>query len=105
MTIIVAPLSRARMSIVVDKVDCISTPGSSVDVLVTQYGICVNPCRRDLLERFTEAGIPVADIHDWKAMAEKMNGIPRGIEHKTSRIVARVMGRNGTQMDTIYQVE
>ena len=47
----------------------------------------------------------MADIHDWKAMAEKMNGIPRGIEHKTSRIVARVMGRNGTQMDTIYQVE
>lgn len=105
MTVIVAPLSRARMSTVVDKVDCISTPGSSVDVLVTQYGVCVNPRRTDLLERFTEAGIPVADIHDWKAMAEKMNGVPRGIEHKTSRIAAWVMGRDGTQMDTIFQVE
>ena len=105
MTIIVAPLSRARMPLVVDKVDCISTPGSSVDVLVTQYGVCVNPRRADLLKRFAGAGIPVADIHEWKALAEKMNGIPRCIEHKTSRTVAKVMGRDGTQMDTIFQVE
>lgn len=105
MTIIAAPLSRARMSLVVDKVDCISTPGSSVDVLVTQYGVCVNPRRTDITERFAGAGIPVADIYEWKTLAEKMNGIPKCREYRTSRIVARVMGRYGTQMDTIFQEE
>ena len=42
LTVIVAPLSRARMSIVVDKVLTVSTPGESVDFLVTQYGIAVS---------------------------------------------------------------
>ena len=39
LTIIVAPLSRARMDIVVDKVLTVSTPGRFVDLLVTQYGL------------------------------------------------------------------
>lgn len=105
LTIIVAPLSRARMSIVVDKVGCISTPGSSVDILVTQYGICINPRRRDLLEQFVGTGIPIVDIHALKAQAEKMNGIPRYVENKSTRIIARVMNRDGSLLDTICQVE
>lgn len=64
---------------------------------------------KQLIERAEQALYKVynrvADIHEWKALAEKMNGIPRCIEHKTSRTVAKVMGRDGTQMDTIFQVE
>lgn len=40
---ILAPLVRARLPIVTDRVTCISTPGSSIDVLVTMRGIAVNP--------------------------------------------------------------
>ena len=38
LTMILAPLVRARPPIVTDRVTCISTPGASIDVLVTQRG-------------------------------------------------------------------
>ena len=43
LAMIIAPLSRARLPIVTDRVNCISTPGSTIDVLVTQKGVAVNP--------------------------------------------------------------
>ena len=69
MAMIVAPLSRARLPIVVDQVLCTSTPGATVDVLVTQCGIAVNPLRQDLAERFRQAKLPVVEIHQLKEMA------------------------------------
>ncbi|MBR4954866.1 MAG: citrate lyase subunit alpha, partial [Clostridia bacterium] len=38
LAMIIAPLFRARLPIVTDRVNCISTPGQDVDVLVTQAG-------------------------------------------------------------------
>ncbi|MFR0733582.1 MAG: citrate lyase subunit alpha [Oscillospiraceae bacterium] len=46
--LILAPLVQARLPIVTDRVTCISTPGSSIDVLVTRPGIAVNPLRPEL---------------------------------------------------------
>ena len=54
LTMILAPLVRARLPIVTDRVTCISTPGSSIDVLVTQRGIAVNPLR-DVYKRQARA--------------------------------------------------
>lgn len=103
MSIIVAPLSRARLPIVVDKVLCKSTPGSTIDVLVTQRGIAVNPQRPELAERFTAAGLPVEDIHDLKEMAEKLNGVPKKPQ-LGDRVVANVLYRDGSLLDTIREV-
>lgn len=104
MSIIVAPLSRARMSIVLDHVGCISTPGRSIDVLVTQCGVCVNPLRSDLRERFIDAKLPIIDIRQLKLYAEELNGIPSGSYKNTSRVVANVYNRDGSLLDKIYQV-
>ena len=103
MSIIVAPLSRARLPIVVDKVLCKSTPGNTIDVLVTQRGIAVNPQRPELAERFTAAGLPVVDIHDLKEMAEKLNGVPKKPQ-LGDRVVANVLYRDGSLLDTIREV-
>ncbi|MFP1558411.1 citrate lyase subunit alpha [Escherichia coli] len=43
----------------VDNVLTCITPGSSVDILVTDHGIAVNPARPELAERLQEAGIKV----------------------------------------------
>jgi citrate lyase subunit alpha/citrate CoA-transferase len=100
LTMIVAPLTRARLSIVVDKVLCVSTPGNTVDVLVTQRGIAVNPKRIDLKERLQASGLPVVDIHDLKKTAENITGVPKEIK-LGSKLVANVIYRDGTVIDTI----
>jgi citrate lyase subunit alpha/citrate CoA-transferase len=100
LAMIVAPLFRARLPIVVDKVLCVSTPGSTVDVLVTQRGIAVNPARPDLRDRLRAAGLPVYAIEDLKRMAEKVTGVPRDIP-PLGRAVADVEYRDGAIIDRI----
>lgn len=100
LTMIVAPLTRARLSIVVDKVLCVSTPGKTVDVLVTQRGIAVNPLRDDLKNRLKEANLPIIDIHDLKNIAEKITGKPNNIK-LGDKIVGNVIYRDGSIIDTI----
>ena len=100
---IVAPLSRARISIVTDEVLCKSTPGSTVDVLVTQCGIAVNPARPELAERFKEAGLPVVDIRDLAEKAKRLNGVPLKPQ-RGDKVVAEVLYRDGTLLDRIYNV-
>ncbi len=102
LTLIVAPLFRARLPIVVDRAGCISTPGSTVDALVTQRGIAVHPRRGDLREALLRARLPVYDIHDLQAMATRVTGVPDAPRHG-DRIVGLVEYRDGSVIDRIYQ--
>ena len=103
LAMIIAPLSRARLPIVTDRVTCISTPGSSIDVLVTQKGVAVNPKNAELRDRLIAAGIKVMDIRELKALAESVSGVPEKPVFG-ERIVADVIYRDGTVIDHIYQV-
>ncbi|MBQ7566888.1 MAG: citrate lyase subunit alpha [Oscillospiraceae bacterium] len=100
---IIAPIMRARLPIVTDRVGCISTPGSTIDVLVTQKGVAVNPARTDLRERLKAAGIPVRSIEELKQIAEKITGVPKK-PPKGDRVVGEVYYRDGTLLDSIYNV-
>ncbi len=103
-TIVVANLLRGRLPIIVDKVLTATTPGETIDVLVTERGIAVNPRRTDLKEKMLAAGLPVKDITELKALAEQIAGTPKSI--KTSdKIVAIVEYRDGTIIDVVRQVE
>ena len=103
LSIIVAPLIRARLPLIVDQVLCKSTPGETVDVVVTQRGIAVNPRQKELKEKLLKAGLPVKDIRELKEMAEEIAGVPRQIE-MGNRVVAKVLYRDGTLLDTIRNV-
>ena len=50
LSIIVAPIQRGRLPIIVDKVTTMTTPGKTVDVVVTERGIAVNPLKPELAE-------------------------------------------------------
>ena len=104
MTIIVAPLSRARMPIVVDRVLTVSTPGSSVDLLVTQHGIAVNPARPELRQALAAARLPLCDIHRLRQLAVEQNGEATPFQPPRERVVAKVLGRDGLEADDIYAV-
>ena len=103
LTVIVAPLYRARLPIVTDRVDCISTPGSTVDLLVTQRGLAVNPRRQELKDALTAARLPVLDIRELKEAAHRITGMPETVS-RGDRTVGIVEYRDGTVIDSIRQV-
>ena len=103
LSMIIAPMFRARLPIVTDRVTCISTPGKDVDVLVTQGGIAVNPAKTELKNRLIDAGLPVIDIAELKEKTERITGKPQKLTHG-DRIVAEVISRNGDILDKIYSV-
>jgi len=103
LSMIIAPMFRARLPIVTDRVTCISTPGKDIDVLVTQGGIAVNPDKEELRDRLVAAGLPVVDIHELKEKAERITGMPRKLP-KGDRVVAEVISRYGDLQDQIYNV-
>ena len=103
LSMIIAPMFRARMPIVTDRVTCISTPGQDIDVLVTQGGIAVNPENKELKERLIDAKLPVIDIKELKDKTESITGKPERIA-KGNKVVAEVIGRDGNVLDKIYNV-
>ncbi|MGL4676129.1 MAG: citrate lyase subunit alpha [Brevinema sp.] len=103
-TVMVVPAMRKRLPIVVDKVTHIVTPNETVDVLVTDMGICVNPKRPDILETLTKHRIPICDIKGLYHNVQKLTGTPKKIEY-TDKIVGIIEYRDGTVLDVIKQIK
>ena len=104
LSMIIAPMFRARLPIVTDRVNCISTPGKDIDVLVTQGGIAVNPKNIELKNNLIAAGLNVVDIHDLKEKTERITGKPHRLP-KGDKIVAEVIGHDLSIQDYIYNVK
>lgn len=104
LSIIVCPLLRGRIPCVVPKVTTLITPGASVDVVVTEYGIAVNPARPDVAERLRKAGLHIVDIHDLAAKATSIIGTPDPLPFG-EKIVGVVMNRDGSVLDYIRNIE
>lgn len=102
--IIVTPLTRGRMATVCDKVVTVTTPGDCVDVLVTDYGIAVNPLRPDLIKCLDEAGIPHKTIEELKEKAYSLVGTPDDLEWE-DKVVAIVEARDGTILDVVRKIK
>lgn len=103
LAIIVAPLVRGRIPTLVEQVTTCVTPGSSIDILVTDHGIAVNPARPELAQRLREAGLEVVSI-DWlRARALQLTGEPQPIAF-TDKVVAVVRYRDGSVIDVVHQV-
>ncbi|MCF7947967.1 MAG: citrate lyase subunit alpha [Spirochaetia bacterium] len=103
-SIVVAPLIRGRTATVVDRVDTIITPGETVDVLVTDHGVAVNPKRRDIYDRLKTKHLPLYSIEQLKQKAEKVTGVPEPVQFE-DKIVGVVEYRDGTIIDVVYQVK
>ncbi|TRX70735.1 citrate lyase subunit alpha [Carboxylicivirga sp. M1479] len=104
LTVVVCPSFRGRIPIVKEKVHTIVTPGESIDVLVTERGICVNPQRKELKQNLEKAGIVTKDIVDLAKEVELITGKAKPIEI-LDRIVGVVEYRDGTVIDVIHQVK
>lgn len=104
LTVVVAPSYRGRLPIIKDKVMNIVTPGESIDLVVTERGICVNPAREDLKQQLEEAGLWLRDIKELAKEVEAITGKPEEVEH-TDRVVGLIEYRDGSIIDVIKQVK
>ncbi|AKN32068.1 citrate lyase subunit alpha [Clostridium carboxidivorans P7] len=100
LAIVVTNLIKGRLPIIKDKVTTVTTPGESIDVVVTERGIAVNPIRKDLIEKLKAKNLPVMTIEELKDLAENMTGKPSPIEF-TDQVVAIVEYRDGTIIDVV----
>lgn len=104
LSLIVTPLIRGRIPTVVDKVNTVITPGESIDVIVTEVGICINPLRQDLIEQFKNLSIPQFTIEELKEKAYQIVGKPDAIEYEED-IVVVVEYRDGSIIDVVRKVK
>ncbi len=97
------PLFRDRIPIIRDEVTTICGPGELIDVIVTERGIAINPLRVDLIDKTKNSNLPIKSIHELKAEAEAICGVPEPIE-LGDRVIAAINWVDGTVIDVVRQV-
>ncbi len=103
LSMVLTPLIRGRIPCIVDEVNTIITPGESVDVVVTEIGISINPKRQDLIEAFKDLKVPQYTLEELKKKAYDVVGTPDPIIYE-DKIVALVEYRDGSLIDVVRKV-
>ncbi|KXT29168.1 citrate lyase, alpha subunit [Candidatus Phytoplasma oryzae] len=104
-SIVAIPLIRGRIPSITKKVQTIVTPGNTIDVVITDIGIAVNPLRKDLIENFRKKKINLITIEKMQEIAYSITNEPDFIEYDNNHVVAIVEYRDGTIIDFIYKVK
>lgn len=104
MTIITAPLYRKTNPIVVERVHTVTAPGASIDAIVTDHGIAVNPARQDLHDRLTNSDLPLVSIEELHEKAIGFTGKPKAARTKDN-VIAVIEWRDGTLIDAVREVD
>ena len=99
-TIVITPLLQGRIPTIRNQVTTVTTPGETVDVIVTDYGIAINPKRQDLLEVAENAHLPIKTIEELRDIAYHMAKEPVPLEYE-EKVVAIIEARDGTIMDVV----
>lgn len=91
---------------IVEHAGCVTTPGESIDVLVTEAGIAVHPQRLDLKERLTAAGLRVRDIKELYDLAQEGGSVTtmKSANHSDEEVIGVVEYRDGSVIDVIYKI-
>jgi len=103
LSIVVTNLIKSRVPMIKDEITTMTTPGESIDVVVTERGMAVNPRRVDLIEKLRITNLPLVTIDELKTMAEKITGVPKAVQ-LLEKIVAVVEYRDGSVIDVVRQV-
>jgi citrate lyase subunit alpha / citrate CoA-transferase len=90
---------------IVERVTTLTTPGETIDAVVTEAGVAVNPRREELRERLLAAGLPVVPIEQlWEAATRELKGRPGPPDMAGDRIVGVVEYRDGTVIDVVREI-
>ncbi|RKX88385.1 MAG: citrate lyase subunit alpha [Spirochaetes bacterium] len=100
LTIVVLPSFRGRIPTVNHRVQTVCTPGNTVDVLVSERGIAVNPQREDLLRCLNDSGLEIFPIKELVRKVHNLTGEPDQ-PIAGNRIRGVVEYRDGSILDCI----
>ena len=104
-TIVICPLLQGRIPAICTNVTTVTTPGESVDIVVTDYGVAVNPARPDLLEALEAADcVPLRTIEELRDIAYSIVGEPEPVQFG-DRVVGIIEARDGTVMDVVREIK
>jgi citrate lyase subunit alpha/citrate CoA-transferase len=103
LAIVVAPSMRGRLPIIRDSVTTLTTPGETVDVIVTERGICVADRHPDLKRELLRRNLPVKDIRQFHEEIVRITGKPRPVEFE-DEVVALIEYRDGSIIDVVRRV-
>jgi len=102
-TMILMPTMRGRIPTIRREVTTVTTPGETVDVLVTERGVAVNPRREDLIEDL-KGKVPLVDIEDLYKRVTRFCKEPKPPK-LGDEIVAIIEYRDGTVIDVVRSVK
>ena len=102
LAVVTTRLNAGGYAKIVDQVRTVTTPGHTIDVVVTEAGIAVNPARGDIADRLHQAGLPVVSIDRLRDLAKRQasGAAPAPVGE---RVVAVVEYRDGTVIDVVRQ--
>ena len=103
LAIVTTRLNAGGYSKVVERVTTVTTPGETIDVLVTEAGVAVHPQREELRDRLAVGGVKVVPIEHLKDLAAQGAARPTPVA-RGERIVAVVEYRDGTVTDVVRAV-
>ncbi|MFV0361795.1 MAG: citrate lyase subunit alpha [Suipraeoptans sp.] len=103
-TVVLTPLLQGRIPAICSEVTTVTTPGESVDVVITEYGIAINPIRQDLIECMRDVNLPFKTIEELRDMAYSIAGEPSKVEFD-DRVVGIIESRDGSIMDVVRKIK
>ena len=103
-TIVIAPLLQGRIPAICSEVTTVTTPGESIDVVITDYGIAINPRRQDMIEAMKGVDLPFKTIEELRDIAYSIVGEPEKVQFG-DRVVGIIEARDGTIMDVVRQIK
>ena len=103
-TIIITPLVRGRIPTICTDVTTVTTPGETVDVVITDYGIAINPLRQDLIEAMKDVKLPYCTIEELRDKAYSIVGEPEKVQFG-DRVVGIIESRDGTILDVVREMK
>lgn len=103
-TIVIAPLLQGRIPAICTDVTTVTTPGESIDVVITDYGIAINPRRQDLIDSMKNVDLPFKTIEELRDIAYSIVGEPERVQFD-DKVVGIIEGRDGTVMDVVRKIK
>ncbi|PJJ28994.1 citrate lyase subunit alpha [Lacrimispora celerecrescens] len=102
-TIVITPLLQGRIPAVCTDVTTVTTPGESIDVVITDYGIAINPRRQELIQCMKDVDLPFKTIEELRDIAYSITGEPEKVQFD-DKVVGIIESRDGTVMDVVRKI-